>query len=284
MGSRTRGTGTGTGDIPEFLEPATIRKHIKREREWGGGAWQRVDQPADALAAGWAGVVRDSSSLIDEQQERVLIDLVSRFAHAYGSEQADEYIALVHDLPWLEWRENSDSITYHIEYYSGKPVPAEAATAPEMFRVLWQAMMLDHGLGWREVGAGLSGALISISKTYVDQPGNGLETLRLSEEEFNYWGGMPMHAHFHNVTQNAPNLTPDESVDQTTFASMRSVIPVLLLRQGPPVVVAYSHVLVRTRGGWPLMWQARWVWEKAESRWVCDEMVVGTGRGVNGVF
>ncbi|RMH30527.1 MAG: hypothetical protein D6693_00405, partial [Planctomycetota bacterium] len=89
--------------------------------------------------------------------------------------------------------------------------------------------------------------------------------------------------YFHNFTWTSPDLAPPADADADALGTPRSAVAAILERQ-PSAIVAYAHVLVKTRQGWPFVWQTRWVWDGAGGRWVCDEMATNSGRGVSGLF
>jgi len=283
--------GPGRAGFPDALAPVQVRAQLALERRWDLGEWRAVGTGArgrgavstEALASAWAGVVHDAESLAGEEEERALVAALARFARAYGAEIADDYVALVESTPWLVWRTDTDPLRSYLAYYAGGAEAPSGATAKDILRAVWPAMMLEHGMGWVKVGAGPKGAMVVIEKIYADQPGNGLGALNLNEEEYERWDGAPMHGYFHNFTWTSPDLAPPATAHAEALSTPRSAVAAVL-EHGPSAVVAYAHVLVQTRAGWPFVWQSRWVWDEAGGRWVCDEMVKNSGRAVNGLF
>src|SRR5690606_26069142 len=107
---------------------------------------------------------------------------------------------------------------------------------------------------------------------YSASPGNGLSVS--SEDEWDKWAGAPLHAYFHNFTWTAPEFAPAEG--------SREALPALV-EEHVSAVVVYAHVMVETRQRRPFVWSSRWVWSPVHEYWICDEMVIGTGRVVSGI-
>ncbi|RMH27690.1 MAG: hypothetical protein D6693_04950, partial [Planctomycetota bacterium] len=227
--------GPGDDGFPPQLAQTQVSEQLALERGWSEAGWLGVSATAataeaggraspEALASSWSGVVHDVESLVSEEQRGALAAALARFAHAYGAETADEYIALVESTPWLVWRQDTTPLRAYLAYYADNAEAPAGATAADILRLVWPAMMLEHGMGWAEVGVGERGAVVIIEKTYADQPGNGLGALNLTEEEYEHWDGGPMHGYFHNFTWTSPDLAPPADADADALGTPRSAV------------------------------------------------------------
>lgn len=264
--------------FPEFLSTAQRQGHIARERGWKKSEWVLASSSPVEMARQWEGLFRDPENLVPDEHKSSLLAMISKFAHAYSAQSADEYVNLVESLPWLVWRPDSEKLHPYLEYYTERPyLPDGAPTARELLLEVWPDIMVNDSRswqnGWVRVGAGRDGALFIADKVYSASPGNGLGTG--TEAEFDKWAGAPMHGYFHNFTWTASEFAPAED--------SREILPAIVDEYVSAVIV-YAHVMVATKQGWPFVWSSRWVWHPTREIWICDEMIVGTGRVVSGIF
>jgi len=272
-------------DIPSSFTPRERHHAIEHEALWEQQAeWTRLDDAAMSetltvsgstddriarLMEDWRPRVVDPDMLLTPGQTDSLLLAIARHALARSSTEPDVYLELLREeSSRYSWITGEDDYTYYsvtgaYRYEFGAP-PSTYTEPAQTLRTLWRQLYGVKGHRFAEVGHGEGGALINVRRVHSFQP-FGLR----ENQDAEYWLA---------VTLSVP-------VAQFRTSGSHDDLIVNLLKDRDSLLVAYTHILVRSANGILFDWRASWTLDPdTKDRWYPSNMDCGSSRVPKVIF